>query len=63
MEKSPFVHQFESLSRKGPLIQVSGLDLDQGLVSGIDGMKMRRGVIAMIKPDDDSVKPTDLRHG
>jgi hypothetical protein len=44
------------------LVNATSVDFDQGFMFPLNRMEVLRRVLAVVEPDDDSVKPADFRH-
>src|SRR3954469_3354340 len=58
----PFSHQAQCSLGQSATDDLTGLDRDDGLLSAVHRVKVRRRVIGEVHPDDDPLEATDRRH-
>jgi hypothetical protein len=62
MRLGPFLDEIAGLARQLAVQDSSSGNIDLGLILGIDSVKMRRRMVALIHVDGDPVKLANARH-
>ena len=58
-----FVNQFQSFFRQKAFVNISGFYLNQCFVFGINRVEVHWRVVAIVKPNDNTIKSANFRHG
>ena len=57
MQQRPFAHEAPGARRQVSVDHGQGVDLHDGLISAVAGVKVRRRVVVEVQADDDPVEP------